>query len=129
MLNKILERNEQQLLLMSFAIVYLNMGWIKVCDADSLSSGDLIGFDYNNIKKILITKIQDKIYATDGICTHEYADLSTGFLNEQEKTITCPLHLSVFKLDNGMPQNPPAELPLKTYNVKIEDKGVYIFIE
>ena len=109
MLNKILERNEQQLLLMSFAIVYLNMGWIKVCDADSLSSGDLIGFDYNNIKKILIAKIQDKIYATDGICTHEYADLSTGFLNEQEKTVTCPLHLSVFKLDNGVPQNPPAE--------------------
>ena len=35
---------------------------------------------------------------------HEYADLSTGFLNEQEKTVTCPLHLSVFKLDNGMPR-------------------------
>jgi 3-phenylpropionate/trans-cinnamate dioxygenase ferredoxin component len=104
------------------------MGWIKVCYADSLSKGDLIGFDYDN-KKILIAKVQDKIYATDGICTHEYADLSTGFLNEEEKTVTCPLHLSVFKLDNGMPQNPPAELPLKTYNVKIEDNGVYIFIE
>jgi nitrite reductase/ring-hydroxylating ferredoxin subunit len=61
--------------------------------------------------------------------THEYADLSTGFLNEQEKTVTCPLHLSVFKLDYGIPQNPPAEPPLKTYAVKIEDNGVYIFIE
>lgn len=80
-------------------------------------------------KSIYIAKIQDKIYATDGICTHEYADLSTGFLNEQEKTVTCPLHLSVFKLDNGVPQNPPAELPLKTYSVKIEDNGVYIMID
>ena len=53
------------------------MGWIKVCEADSLGNGDLIGFDYNS-KKILIVKAQDKIYATDGICTHEYADLSTG---------------------------------------------------
>jgi len=105
------------------------MGWIKVCDAASLGNGDLVGFDYNNIKKILIAKAQDKIYATDGICTHEYADLSTGFLNEPEKTVTCPLHLSVFKLDNGVPQNPPAEVPLKTYNVKIEDNGVFIFIE
>jgi hypothetical protein len=73
---KILKRNEKQLLIL-LVIIYLNMGWIKVCDADSLSNGDLIAFDYNNIKKILITKLQDKIYATDGICTHEYADLST----------------------------------------------------
>jgi hypothetical protein len=28
-----------------------------------------------------------------------------------------------------MPQNPPAEISLKTYNVKMEDNGVYIFIE
>jgi 3-phenylpropionate/trans-cinnamate dioxygenase ferredoxin subunit len=104
------------------------MAWIKVCDANSLSNGDLIGFDYSN-KKILITKAQDKIYATDGICTHEYADLSTGFLNEEEKTITCPLHLSVFKLDNGMSQNPPAEIPLKTYNTKIEGNEIYVLIE
>ena len=76
----------------------------------------------------MIVKAQDKIYATDGICTHEYADLSNGFLNEEQKTVTCPLHLSVFKLDNGIPENPPAEIPLKTYNVKVENKGVYVFI-
>jgi 3-phenylpropionate/trans-cinnamate dioxygenase ferredoxin component len=104
------------------------MEWIKVCDNSSLGNGDLVGFDYDD-KKILISKVQDKIYATDRICTHQYADLSTGFLNEEEKTITCPLHLSVFKLENGMPQNPPAEISLKTYNVKMEDNGVYIFIE
>jgi 3-phenylpropionate/trans-cinnamate dioxygenase ferredoxin component len=109
---------------------YLDMKWVRVCNVNSLSNGDLIGFDYNNNnKKILIAKAQDKIYATDGICTHEYADLSTGFLNEEEKTVTCPLHLSIFKLDNGEPQNPPAELPLKRYDVKIEDNGVYILIE
>jgi 3-phenylpropionate/trans-cinnamate dioxygenase ferredoxin subunit len=103
------------------------MEWIKVREADSLGNGDLIGFDYNN-KKILIAKAQDKIYATDGICTHEYADLSNGFLNEEQKTVTCPLHLSVFKLEDGVPENPPAEIPLKTYNVKIENKGVYVLI-
>ena len=104
------------------------MGWIRVSDTNSLSNGDLIEFDYNN-KKILIAKTQGKIYATDGICTHEYADLSTGFLNEEEKTVTCPLHLSIFKLDDGIPQNPPAEMPLKTYNTKIEDNGVYVLID
>lgn len=103
------------------------MEWIKACNKDSLNNGDLVGFDYND-KEILIAKIQDIIYATDRICTHQYADLSSGFLNEEEKTVTCPLHLSVFKLENGIPQNPPAELPLKTYDVKIEDNGVYVLL-
>jgi 3-phenylpropionate/trans-cinnamate dioxygenase ferredoxin component len=104
------------------------MGWIRVADTDSLSNGDLIGFDYND-KKIMVAKAQGKIYATDAICTHEYADLSTGFFNEDEKTVTCPLHLSIFKLDDGRPQNRPAEMPLKTYKVKIEDNGVFVLIE
>ena len=85
------------------------------------------GFDYNN-KELLIAKVQDEICATDGICTHQYANLTSGFLTEKERTVTCPLHLSVFKLEHGIPQNPPAELPLKTYEVKIENNGVYALI-
>lgn len=103
------------------------MEWIKVCNKDSLGDGDIMGFDHND-KEILIAKVQDKIYATDRICTHQYADLSSGFLSEEEKTVTCPLHLSAFKLENGIPQNPPAELPLKTYDVKIENNGIYVLI-
>ena len=103
------------------------MGWIKVCDENSLKNGDLMEYD-NGEMKILITKIKDKIFATDRICTHAYADLSTGFLNEEENTVTCPLHMSAFNLENGVPQNGPAELPLKTYNTKVEDKSVYILI-
>jgi nitrite reductase/ring-hydroxylating ferredoxin subunit len=57
------------------------------------------------------------------------ADLSTGFLNEEEKTVTCPVHLFIFKLYDGVSQNPPAEKPLKTYNVKIENKGVRKIVE
>jgi len=103
------------------------MEWIKVCNNDSLGNGDLMGFDYDD-KELMITKVQDKLYATDRICTHQYADLTSGFLNEEEKTVTCPLHLSVFKLEDGIPQNPPAELPLKTYDVKVEDSGIYVLI-
>jgi 3-phenylpropionate/trans-cinnamate dioxygenase ferredoxin component len=102
--------------------------WIKVCDIKSLKNGDLLDFDMKD-KKILISKIKDKIYATDRICTHAYADLSTGFINEDEKTVTCPLHMSSFKLEDGTPQNLPAEDPLKTYKVKIQDNYVYVLME
>jgi nitrite reductase/ring-hydroxylating ferredoxin subunit len=65
-----------------------------------------------------------KIFATDLICTHAEADLSTGFLSDEG--VRCPLHLSVFNLQDGVPQNPPAEAPLKTYNVKIEQDEIYV---
>jgi 3-phenylpropionate/trans-cinnamate dioxygenase ferredoxin subunit len=106
------------------------MTWTKVCDADSLNDADLVSFNYGDSnKKLLIAKINGKVYATDGICTHAYAELSNGFLNEEDKTVTCPLHLSAFDLQSGVPRNAPAEIPLKTYQVKEEADGVYVLLE
>ena len=102
--------------------------WIKACEMKELNNSELLGFDFNE-KKILISRIRDRVYATDRICTHAYADLSTGFMNEDEGTITCPLHMSSFKLEDGTPQNLPAEEPLKTYRTKIQDNAVYVLVE
>jgi len=102
--------------------------WVKVCNEKSLKNGDMLDFDQGS-KKILISKIGGNVYATDRICTHAYADLSTGIMNEEEKTVTCPLHLSAFKLDTGIPQNLPAEQPIKTYKVKIQDNSIYIKLD
>jgi nitrite reductase/ring-hydroxylating ferredoxin subunit len=97
--------------------------WIKACDTDKVGSGELFGFDHDD-KKILLANLDGKIFATDRICTHEEADLSTGILSEEG--VRCPLHLSVFDLNTGKPQNPPAEESLKTYNVKIDNNEVYV---
>lgn len=103
------------------------MSWIKVCSYKSLQNGDLLDFDYDD-KKILISKLKGKLYATDRICTHAYADLSNGIVNEDELTVTCPLHLSAFKMNDGIPQNLPADEPLKVYNIKVENDVVYVDI-
>ena len=97
--------------------------WIKACNIDQVTDGQLYGFDHNE-KKILLANLRGKIFATDLICTHAEADLSTGFLTEEG--VRCPLHLSVFNLENGKPQNPPAEDALKTYNVKIDANEIYV---
>ena len=97
--------------------------WIKACSLDQVKDGQLFGFQSND-KKILLANLKGKIYATDLICTHAEADLSTGFLTEEG--VRCPLHLSVFNLQDGTPQNLPAEVPLKTYNVKIDQNEIYV---
>jgi nitrite reductase/ring-hydroxylating ferredoxin subunit len=99
--------------------------WIKACILDQVKKGQLFGF-FHNDKKILLANQNGKIHATDLICTHAEADLSTGFLSEEG--VRCPLHLSVFNLENGTPQNLPAEIPLKIYNVKIEQNEIYVEI-
>ena len=100
--------------------------WVKVCKLENLKKGDMLDFDYSN-KKILLANLNGKVYATDRICTHADADLSTGILSEEG--VTCPLHLSTFNLQTGVPQNLPAEVPLKTYNVKIEQNEIYVEVK
>ena len=99
--------------------------WVKACTSDKVPSGELYGFDHAD-KKILLTNLNGKIFATDRTCTHAEADLSTGILSEEG--IRCPLHLSVFDLNTGKPLNPPAEEALKTYNIKIDNDEVYVEI-
>ena len=97
--------------------------WVKACTANEVKDGEMFSFDHNE-KKILLSNLNGKLFATDRICTHAEADLSTGFLNEEG--VRCPLHLSVFNLENGTPQNPPAEESLKTYNIKIDNNEIFV---
>ncbi len=100
--------------------------WVKACSTKELGKGEMLDFDHDD-KKILLANLDGKIYATGRICTHAEADLSTGILSEEG--VTCPLHLSTFNLETGVPQNLPAEVPLKTYNVKIEQNEIYVEVE
>jgi nitrite reductase/ring-hydroxylating ferredoxin subunit len=97
--------------------------WVKACNENEVKAGQLFSFDHQE-KKILVANLDGNLYATDRICTHEEADLSTGFLSKEG--VRCPLHLSVFNLENGAPLNPPAEKSLKTYNVKIDSNEIYV---
>ncbi len=100
--------------------------WVNVCKSSDLKKGEMLDYDHED-KKILLANLNGKVYATDRICTHADADLSTGILTEDG--VTCPLHLSTFNLKTGAPENLPAETPLKIYNVKIEQNEIYIEVD
>ena len=102
--------------------------WVKVCETKSLKNGDMLDFDHQD-KRIMVAKSHNKIYALDRICTHAYADLSTGFMNEDNNTVTCPLHMSRFNLETGSPENLPAEEPLKKYDVTQKDGWVQVLLD
>ncbi len=95
--------------------------FVKACKLSELE--DIQSLDIND-KKIMLIRKDDKIYALDRICTHQYADLANGFINDD--AITCPLHLAQFEISSGKALTPPAEKPLKLYNIKIEGDDIYV---
>ena len=87
--------------------------------------------------QVIVINSGGTVRAFQGICTHEYFELDKGFLTGGGSpgpdgvpigTLTCALHLSRFDLADGEALDPPAELPLMTYMVIIEDGRVLIEI-
>jgi 3-phenylpropionate/trans-cinnamate dioxygenase ferredoxin component len=97
--------------------------YVKVCEVSDVPTGSMHAVDVGG-KRLMIANVGGKLHATDRICTHEEADLSTGFLIGS--TVTCPLHLSRFDVASGEVQNAPASVPLKIYSLKIEGTSVYV---
>ena len=98
--------------------------WRRVCGAGEVTDGQICRFDDGRGGHIMIINQGGRMYAADAVCTHADADLSAGFLGPDG--VRCPLHLSVFDLETGRPQNPPAEEALRVYNVRVDDGQVYV---
>ena len=97
--------------------------YVKVCDVSDVPPGSMHPVDIGG-KRVMIVNVNGELHAVDRICTHEEADLSTGFL--LGSAVTCPLHLSRFDVITGEVQNPPATVSLKRYGLKIEGTSVYV---
>ena len=74
--------------------------------------------------KVLLSNLDGEIHAVSATCTHEEYDLSQGFI--LDGAVVCALHLSQFDLRTGEVYNPPATVPLRVFNVKIEDGAIFV---
>ena len=91
-----------------------------------LPPGGIKGIEHQG-RRILLANIEGTIYAHDGTCSHEEADLSNGFVLGDR--VVCPLHLSQFDLRTGEAVNPPATEPLKSYKVEIRGSDIYVEVD
>lgn len=98
-------------------------GFVFAMNADDLEDGGIYPFSVNDEDRIICV-VGDDVYALDGICTHEYAELFDGEI--EDDTLWCPLHSSGFSVRTGEATNLPAVLPLSTYDVLVQDNAVYV---
>ncbi len=97
--------------------------WIEVCGADDIDEEDVIGFEHGG-KKFAVYRTPSGYYATDGLCTHEIADLADGFVIDE--VIECPMHQGRFDIPTGEAKSAPVCVDLKTYPVKLEGGKVFL---
>lgn len=101
-------------------------GYVAVKRYDEILEGEIVPFEVDDDERILV-KLEGKIYALSGICTHEYAELAEGEL--EDHVIYCPLHGSGFDLETGKVTALPATQPLPVYDVQVVDGVVYVSLE
>lgn len=97
--------------------------WVEAVAVADLSQDDAMRFDHNGIC-IAVYNLAGKFYSTSGICTHEHAFLSEGYIDGH--TIECPLHQALFDIRTGAVLSPPATVSLKTFPTRVENGVVMV---
>jgi 3-phenylpropionate/trans-cinnamate dioxygenase ferredoxin subunit len=97
--------------------------WTEVCALDDIDDEDAIRFDHQG-HSYAVYRVEDKVYATDGLCTHEKVHLCDGLV--MEHVIECPKHNGRFDIRDGRALGAPVCVNLKTYPAKIEGGSVFL---
>jgi nitrite reductase/ring-hydroxylating ferredoxin subunit len=101
--------------------------WAEVAAVADLTNGRQVRLDVDG-DAVMLLKSDDQVYAIGNQCTHQGAGLDRGVVKiaGSVRTVTCPAHGSVFRLDDGKVMRPPATKPVPVYDVKVEDGRVFV---
>jgi nitrite reductase/ring-hydroxylating ferredoxin subunit len=98
--------------------------WVRVASADEIVEGEVLPVEVAG-RHLAIYRLEDgAFYATDNVCTHAFALLSEGWL--EEGVIECPLHNGRFDVRTGKGLCPPIEEDLQTFAVRLDGDQVMV---
>jgi apoptosis-inducing factor 3 len=104
------------------------MAWQKVASLDDLRDRGAVTLDVADTT-IALFQIGDEVFATNGICSHEFGLLADGYVDTADCTIECPLHQAVFDIRTGKALSAPATRDLSVYPVKIDGDDILVDFE
>ena len=101
-------------------------GWVRIGPLADIEEEDVVGFNHGD-RSYAVYRVAGKVYATDGLCSHEQALLCEGLVIGH--VIECPMHNGRFDIRDGRALGAPACVNLKTHHAKIEDGIVFLLAE
>lgn len=99
------------------------MVWHAVADAGAIGDEAVLAVTVGD-EPIAICRSGGTLYAVHDVCTHQYALLSDGYV--EDGCIECPMHQGRFDLATGKATCAPATEPIRTFAIKVEGGKVLI---
>lgn len=100
------------------------MARVQVANVNEVPEGGFKKVEFNG-EAVALFKVGGRIYATANICTHTGCELDHNHQMHGE-VVECTCHGSRFDVKTGAVVLPPAEDPLKTYQVSVEGEEIFI---
>lgn len=97
--------------------------YVAVASAAELEPGRFLKVEVAG-RAFLIALIGEDLYAVEDLCSHEDYPLSYGCLEGDR--IKCSLHGSRFSLKTGEPLDEPADQPIATFAVAIDQEQIWL---
>jgi nitrite reductase/ring-hydroxylating ferredoxin subunit len=99
-------------------------GWVRVANVSDVAEGQVHAVRVGDREIALYHLKGGEFRATDNICTHEYAQLSDGWLENGE--IECPLHAAKFDVRTGRAMCAPADKDVAVYELRVEGDDLLV---
>ena len=98
---------------------------VKACRASDIPRDGMIVVEIEG-ERVCFANANGAYFAISDTCTHAEASLAEGHLDVKECTVECPLHNAVFSLRTGEALEFPAEDPVRSYPVSVEDDDIFV---
>jgi nitrite reductase/ring-hydroxylating ferredoxin subunit len=98
--------------------------WVRVAGKGDVAEGAVIGVRVGDTEIAVYHLPGGEYRATNNVCSHEYALLSDGWL--ENGCIECPLHAAQFDIRTGKALSAPADEDIAVYPLKEEGEDLLI---
>lgn len=102
------------------------MAFQRTVSFDDVPEGNVISVHVGETP-VALYKLDGRIYATHGICTHALALLADGWV--EDGTIECPLHQGRFDIRTGAALCAPVTKDVATYAVRVDGTAILVDLD
>jgi len=102
------------------------MTWTKIATTGQLEDDETMPVTVGQTQ-LALYRSEGEYFASDNVCTHAYALLSDGYL--EDGCIECPLHQARFDIRTGKAMCAPATQDIRIYPVKVEGEDILVKLQ
>jgi 3-phenylpropionate/trans-cinnamate dioxygenase ferredoxin subunit len=99
--------------------------FVAVAKLEDVPAGTKKVVEANDVE-IVLCHTAGRFFAVENLCSHAHEKLDCGKM--KNGWISCPVHGARFDLETGEPMNPPATMPVRTYEVRVVGDTVEVAV-